>query len=88
MLLGACAYSYTDQHGNSRIVGLVNMRIPNTQEQEKIGGTNIDISTIGIFTYSTPINKGFSIGYSRERLSSIKDDSLIIPNLLMEEPQD
>ena len=73
VLLG-CAVTVLDDDGTRRIVGFVNMELPGPGES---AGAAVDVSTLGVLVFRSPISLGVSIGYTRERLVGLKNNVLV-----------
>jgi hypothetical protein len=69
--LGGCAIGYTDVDGAKHVLGLVKLKIKPGAPERTIGET-VEIQSIGIAVYSTPLNRGVAIGYNREITTAIQ----------------
>jgi hypothetical protein len=69
--LGGCAIGYTDVDGAKHVFGLVKLKIKPSAPERTIGET-VEIQSIGIAVYSTPLNRGVAIGYNREITTAIQ----------------
>ena len=77
-ILGACAYSYTDDNGNQRVIGLVDMSIGSTGNPRTFAGTVVDLSTIGFAVHSDADGGSLTLGYSRAITGSLRNHSLVL----------
>ena len=66
-----CAITYTDVGGAKHVLGLVKLEIKPRAPERTIGET-VEIQSIGIVVYSTPLNRGVAIGYNREITTAIQ----------------
>lgn len=82
MALGACSYSYTDEAGNRRVIGLVDMTIAPGKEGTAFAGTVVDVTTVGAAIAQNAQGFHLTLGYSRDTTAAIRDDALVIGNPL------
>jgi hypothetical protein len=79
LMLQGCAYTYVDDDdGQIHTVGLMHVTMP--EENAGIAGTIVDLTTVGVSIVSGPDTASLAIGYNREVLGAIKDNSLVILN--------
>jgi hypothetical protein len=76
--LSGCAISYTNELGEQRIIGLVDITIAGVEENQKVAGDSVELTNVGIMFSHNPISTGFGIGYNKETISKIKNDVLIL----------
>jgi len=77
VLMSGCAYTSIDSKGAKHIVGLVDMKIEPGEKEGQLGGQSVQVTSIGMSIYSTPINTGFSVGYNREFIMDISNNSCL-----------
>lgn len=76
--LSSCAVSYVDSRGAKHVVGLVKLTIEPEENWEKVAGESVSVQSVGVSVYSTPLNSGVVIGYNREILTAVRNDSTIL----------
>lgn len=72
--LSSCAVTYTDDTGNKRVIGLVNMTIDKSAGDKLKAADRVQITNIGIMYSNSPIHTGISIGYNSETTMVLKND--------------
>lgn len=75
--LSACALHYVDSEGVVHVMGLVNMSIPTTTTNGNNIAESVQIQTVGVSLYSTPINSGMVIGYGKEQLTTVHNNAIL-----------
>ena len=75
--LSACALNYVDDQGVTHVVGFVNMSIPPSTITEQAVAESVQIQTVGVSLYSTPINKGIVVGYGKELLTAVHNNAIV-----------
>ena len=76
-LMSGCAYTYVDSKGGKHIVGLVDIKIEPGEKEGQLGGQSVEVNSIGMSIYSTPMNSGFALGYNREFIMDIHNNSCL-----------
>jgi len=77
--LSACAVSYTDEDGNHRVIGLVNMKLDRPPDSNLIAGDAVTVKNLGMMALSHPQHTGFSLGYNRETIQILKNNVSTFP---------
>lgn len=72
--MAGCSYSYVDEHGTHHTVGLVKIAVPAVGGSEASAGSIVEVTTLGVAAYQTPLSSGFTIGYNHERLMGLKNN--------------
>lgn len=66
-----------DDQGTKHIVGFVNMTIEPPLAEKDIAGHQVSIETIGVNIISSPVMSGVSLGYNKESLLTLRNNSLV-----------
>jgi hypothetical protein len=77
LLAESCAFTYVDDQGAKHVLGLVNMKIEPPVTAGKTVAESVQIQSVGVSVYSTPINRGLSIGYNQENLTAVHDNTVL-----------
>jgi hypothetical protein len=75
--LSACALHYVDREGTMHVIGLINMSIPTSTTNGNNIAESVQIQTVGVSLYSTPINSGMVIGYGKEQLTTVHNNTVL-----------
>jgi hypothetical protein len=75
VFLGGCAVSYIDSHGIKHVIGFADVSFDTNSDSNGDHSQMIGITNIGFLVSRDPIQSGFSIGYNREAIIVLKDDS-------------
>jgi len=78
----ACSYSYTDEAGNRRVIGLVDMTIAPGGDDASFAGTVVDVTTVGVAAAQNAQGFHLSLGYARDTTAAIRDNALVTGNPL------
>jgi hypothetical protein len=70
-----CAVTRLTEDGGREVTGWVKIRLPGPKEAT--GGETIEVTSWGILLFSSPVGSGVSLGYSRERVTGLKNDALV-----------
>ena len=76
--IAGCAYSYIDDQGVHHTVGLVKMSVQTHDDHPDMAGTSIEVTSVGVAGHHTPLMSSFTIGYSREQITGLKNDVLLL----------
>jgi hypothetical protein len=76
--LGACSYRYVDEAGVQHVVGLVALAIPPAEDERRIAGDIIEVTTLGVSFSVNAQGGGLTIGFNQERSGVLRDDSLVL----------
>ena len=76
-LVESCAFTYVDDQGATHVLGLVNMKIAPPITTAYTVAESVQIQSVGLSIYSTPINRGLALGYNREHLASVHDNAAV-----------
>jgi len=76
MMVQGCSYTYVDETGRINAIGIMHVTVP--EKHAGIAGTFVDLTTLGIAITSGPDTSSLSIGYNRDIIGSIKDDSAVL----------
>ena len=87
-LLNGCAISYLNSDGTQHVIGFVKMTIPGPENKEENAGETVDILTIGILLYFSPIHSGISLGYTHEQITGLRNNVLVLESLQRENKTD
>ena len=82
ILASACSYSYTDEAGNRRIIGLVDTTIAPGGDASSFASTVVDVTTVGIAAAENAQGFHLSLGYTRDTTAAIRDNALVTGNPL------
>jgi len=82
LALGACSYSYTDEAGNRRIIGIVDMTVAPAPAGSPVAGSVVDVTTLGVAVARNGQGGHLSIGYTRDTVAVLNDDALVAGNPL------
>lgn len=77
-LLSGCAVTRMHADGSRQVFGLVSMTIPPATTPNGSAGETIDVSTVGLLLFSNPVGTGLALGYARERVTGLKNNTLVI----------
>ena len=80
--LAGCAYSYVDDHGTRHVVGLVDLELPASEEDQTFAGHVVDLTTLGISFSGNPSGSSFTVGYSREVTGYLRNHALVLGDSL------
>lgn len=78
VLLGACSMSFEDGQGGRRIIGFVDLTVTPAPKGSPVAGDVIDLTTVGLAVASTGQGGHLSIGYTRDVVATLHDDSLVL----------
>lgn len=78
LLIQGCAIHYTDNQGNHRIVGLVDISLPREDFKALEAGDAVSATNVGVLISSGPIHSGVGIGYNSETSVILKDDTAVL----------
>ena len=84
ILVSGCSYSYVDKNGVQHTIGLVKLSVPVVPTGNASAGSIVEVTTLGVAGYRTPRLSGFSIGYNRERLMSLKNNVIVTDRSITE----
>lgn len=76
--VSGCALSYVDSRGATHVLGLVKLTIEPGTSGEQLAGDSVQIRSVGVSVYSTPLNSGVVIGYNHETLMAVRNDSVFL----------
>lgn len=82
ILAPACSYSYTDEAGNRRVIGLVDMTVAPGGEGGTFAGNVVDVTTVGVAAAQNAQGFHLSLGYTRDTTAAIRDNALVAGNPL------
>ena len=71
-----CAYSYVDEDGSRRVIGLVDMRI-SEEHGPTVAGSLVDIRTVGVSVLENAQGMSLTVGYGREVTAALRDHALV-----------
>jgi hypothetical protein len=57
--------TYVDDQGGTHVLGFVNMKIEPPITAGQTVAESVQIQSVGVSIYSTPINRGVALGYAR-----------------------
>jgi hypothetical protein len=77
VLVESCAFTYVDDQGAKHVLGLVNMKIEPLVTADHTVAESVQIQSVGVSIYSTPINRGLALGYNRENLTTVHDNAVV-----------
>jgi hypothetical protein len=77
LLIEACALTYVDDQGAKHVLGLVNMKIEPQVIADQTLAESVQIQSVGVSIYSTPINSGMALGYNNEWLAIVYDNVVV-----------
>jgi hypothetical protein len=77
-LLGACSMSFDDGQGGRRIIGFVDLTVTPAPPGTPVAGKVVDLTTIGIAVADTADGGHLSLGYTRDVVAVLRDDSLVL----------
>lgn len=77
-LLGACSMSFEDGQGGRRIIGFVDLTVTPAPPGTPIAGKVVDLTTVGIAVADTADGGHLSLGYTRDVVAVLRDDSLVL----------
>lgn len=77
LLIEACAFTYVDDQGAKHVLGFVNMKIEPSITSAQTVAESVQIQSVGVSIYSTPINRGVALGYNRENLTTVHDNTVV-----------
>ncbi|HYH18470.1 MAG TPA: hypothetical protein VD995_07605 [Azospirillum sp.] len=86
--MGGCSYSYTDEAGNRRIIGFVDMTVAPAPPGTPVAGSVVDVTTLGVAITRHGQGGHLSIGYTRDTVAVLRDDALVVGNPLAARPAD
>ena len=73
----SCAFTYVDDQGAQHVLGFVNLKIEPPVTAAKTVAESVQIQSVGVSIYSTPINRGLALGYNRENLTTVHDNAVV-----------
>lgn len=82
LALSGCAYTWQDDGGGTRVIGLVSMRVE--PPAGPIAGETISVTALGLSAFQAQNALGISLGYHRHRLANLADNSLVCGPLLLD----
>jgi hypothetical protein len=71
----SCAIHYTDDQGNKRILGLVDVVLPKSAATSPEAGEVVKVTNVGILISKGPLHSGVSVGYNSETSVILKDNT-------------
>ena len=77
-----CSLSYNDSQGNRHVVGLVDVTIHAPAAPTTFAGDVVDLKSIGLVVSQTAQGGYVSIGYSHEVSANLRDNALIIGDMV------
>ncbi|HEY0833474.1 MAG TPA: hypothetical protein VGE72_06140 [Azospirillum sp.] len=80
--LGGCSYSVTDEAGNRRIIGFVDMTVTPAAPGSPVAGSVVDVTTVGVALARHGQGGHLAIGYTRDTVAVLRDDALVVGNPL------
>lgn len=77
-----CTYTYVDQSGNHRTLGLgiVDIVVRSAANLDPVAGDIVDITTFGISVGRTAQGGYLTAGYNHEVSAALRDDALVLGN--------
>jgi hypothetical protein len=75
--INGCAVSRLDSDGNKQIIGFIKLTIPGPGDPRELAGESVHLSTVGILLFTSPVQSGFSIGYSNEKMTGLRNNVLV-----------
>ena len=58
--------------------GSLKIAVPVVATGEASAGSIVEVTTLGVAAYQTPLMSGITVGYNRERLMSLKNNVLVV----------
>lgn len=74
--LMGCAHVEELPDGSRRVTGIVRMTIP-AMPSEMRGADMLEVQAIGVLLVSSPAGNSFSLGYSSERITALRNDARV-----------
>jgi hypothetical protein len=78
MMVQGCSYTYVDETGRINAVGIMHVTVP--EKHAGIAGTFVDLTTLGVAITSGPDTSSLGVGYNRNILGSMNNDSVVMIN--------
>ena len=75
--LGGCAYSYVDEDGRRRVIGLVDMTLPRASSPAPGDGAITEIRTIGLSVYRGPVDSHIALGYNASKIAAVPPNTVL-----------
>ncbi|MBI2372111.1 MAG: hypothetical protein HYV08_18085 [Deltaproteobacteria bacterium] len=72
-----CSFTYVDSRGATHVLGLVKLTIEPPWNREELGAESVQIRSVGISVYSTPLHTGVVIGYNHETLTAVHNNAAV-----------
>jgi hypothetical protein len=75
----ACACAHVEElpDGSRRVTGLVSMTVPPAIPAERRGADSLHVRVVGLLILSSPAGSSVSFGYAAERITAVRNDSLV-----------
>lgn len=77
--LSSCAITREREDGSREVTGFVRLLLPPQDGENARAGHTLDVETVGILVYSSPLGSGVSLGYSREQLTGLRNNVVVGP---------
>lgn len=70
--------AFEDGQGGRRIIGFVDLTVTPAPAGTPVAGDVIDLTTVGLAVASTAQGGHLSLGYTRDVVAILRDDSLVL----------
>ena len=77
-----CSLKYYDSQGNRHVIGMVDITIHAAATPNTFAGDVVDLTSIGLAASQTAQGGYLSIGYSHEVSASLRDNALVIGDIV------
>lgn len=76
VLLGGCAFSYTDEAGNRHVIGMMHMTLPPPDTLSQ-GSTAVRMTSVGLSFTQWDVGTAMALGYNETTLIGVGPNSCV-----------
>ncbi len=75
--LTGCAHTYVDRDGNTHVVGLVHVVVPNSGDPNLVRAQALQVTSIGLSVLTSAERTSLTLGYNDDTLVLVRGDTCV-----------